>query len=500
MKTCIKNLFRLTVPLLALALLMSATVVSQAATKPPTPTIIKPKNDAKWSNSVYTVTGDFKAPVTNVVCLVNGTPITTSLSNTTWRAEADLTAGTNTISAYGLAASGGSATNKVKLIYLLVSTLTLTTNEVGEGTVSPNYGGKTLIIGDKYKIKATPKAGYGFYFWSIGGLMTNTETLDFTMVTNEAIAVHFRDIEPPTITIDEPKSGSKDSNATVTVSGTAKDNVGVVLVEAGINGDWAEASGTSNWTVTLPVSVGQNELQAYAEDAAGNFSKTNEVKFTGLPPNQTTWSPASITNIDVVSLTPTDPAGPTHYLCYSNINFSYSDTNLDADSGIGEGDYQQVETNYAIAQIEFTAPAAINGITANIDLGFTNFNVGFYTNEASGELGTFTIQSTPDFVSNSWSGKTIVFSSTKLSSKSSTVDIKSSSTFHLVTANGDIDGTYTVVKVSPISAFFELQDSANSADTAAFQMTYKSASAGFYEINYYTDGTLVKTDVGTFKQ
>src|SRR5208337_119523 len=48
----------------------------------------------------------------------------------------------------------------------------------------------------------------------------------------------------------------------------------------------------------------------------------------------------------------------------------------------------------------------LNGDDANLDLAFTNFNIGFYTNEATGEIGKFAIEPAQQLLPADWSGKT----------------------------------------------------------------------------------------------
>lgn len=73
----------------------------------------------------------------------------------------------------------------------------------------------------------------------------------------------------------------------ITASGTATDNVGVAHVYYQINGGgWqpaTTANAFANWSAAnIPIVTGANTLQFYAADAAGNASKTNVIKITGL--------------------------------------------------------------------------------------------------------------------------------------------------------------------------------------------------------------------------
>ncbi|HEY3738617.1 MAG TPA: matrixin family metalloprotease, partial [Bryobacteraceae bacterium] len=82
------------------------------------------------------------------------------------------------------------------------------------------------------------------------------------------------DTTPPTLTIVSPSSTSVyTSDATVTITGTATDNVGVASVRwDGVLGG-AVASGTTSWsTGPITLLVGMNNIVIHAYDAAGNSS------------------------------------------------------------------------------------------------------------------------------------------------------------------------------------------------------------------------------------
>ncbi len=86
------------------------------------------------------------------------------------------------------------------------------------------------------------------------------------------------DTQAPTVAITSPKSGAKLTNSTVTVQGTAGDNLGVALVQyrlenaAGTN-DYQNADGTNNWTATINNLIpGPNTIRVRSFDTSGNDS------------------------------------------------------------------------------------------------------------------------------------------------------------------------------------------------------------------------------------
>jgi hypothetical protein len=82
------------------------------------------------------------------------------------------------------------------------------------------------------------------------------------------------DTTPPTLTINTPAATSvATTQASMTFSGTATDNVGVASVKWSTNmGYSGTASVTSQWTASIPLVVGSNTVIVTAADAAGNVA------------------------------------------------------------------------------------------------------------------------------------------------------------------------------------------------------------------------------------
>ena len=100
---------------------------------------------------------------------------------------------------------------------------------------------------------------------------------------DQSLTVLPPDTNSPTIKIISPLANVRLSNAVVTVSGTATDNVQVASVWCSLNnGSWSYATGTTNWTNSLAFAPGTNVLQAYSMDTSGNCSVTNNVSFIGV--------------------------------------------------------------------------------------------------------------------------------------------------------------------------------------------------------------------------
>lgn len=103
----------------------------------------------------------------------------------------------------------------------------------------------------------------------------------------------FRDTSPPAITIGSPVSGSSFSTQTGTISvgGSASDNVGVTDVQwANDRGGGGIATGTTNWNAPgIVLKSGANLITVTAKDAAGLVgSDALTVNYTPISPEITT--------------------------------------------------------------------------------------------------------------------------------------------------------------------------------------------------------------------
>lgn len=161
------------------------------------------------------------------------------------------------------------------------------------------------------------------------------------------------DTQAPSVEIATPADGVTVGTDTLTVTGTATDNVGVTSVR--VNGVTASLSG-SQFTQTISLQPGANQIVAVASDSAGSSSHT--VVVTYLPPEVTTAS------LDALQVT-----GPDQIEATGAISFA-----INAVSG------------------EASGRLTLNGegsTAASINLGF------------AGEVGTMLItlmQSGPDWV------------------------------------------------------------------------------------------------------
>ena len=251
------------------------------------------------SNVVFTVMGTASDNwrVSNVVCQINGGSwnSATNINHwTNWAAGVTLISGTNVVQAYAVDTSGNkSLTNTVSFLYIVSDRLTLSV--VGKGTLSPNYSNAVLAIGQSYSMTATPGTGFAFSNWTGGvypgmAVLTNKPALQFVMQSNLVLQANFVDTNRPTVSITNPVSGQRVSNAVFTVMGTASDNWRVSNVVCQINGGgWNSATNINhwtNWSAGVTLTPGTNIVQAFAVDTSGNVSTTNSVSFQFVVINQ----------------------------------------------------------------------------------------------------------------------------------------------------------------------------------------------------------------------
>lgn len=81
----------------------------------------------------------------------------------------------------------------------------------------------------------------------------------------------------PGVSFVSPAVGGKVTNALITMTGTAKDNIGIAEVKYVFEGVTNTATGTTNWLANLNLTPGTNSVVAWSIDFSGNESlrKTN---------------------------------------------------------------------------------------------------------------------------------------------------------------------------------------------------------------------------------
>lgn len=117
--------------------------------------------------------------------------------------------------------------------------------------------------------------------WSASGILLYSGTNVITVTARDAagntgsdtltVIYTIPDLEPPTVAFTDPSGQVNTTINTITVFGTASDNVGVTRVSwANDRGGSGDFTGTTTWSGSIPLFEGTNVITATARDAAGN--------------------------------------------------------------------------------------------------------------------------------------------------------------------------------------------------------------------------------------
>jgi sugar lactone lactonase YvrE len=526
-----------------------------ADVQPPALRITSPAPNAMVTNASFLITGTASdnAAVASVQYQFNGGGWQTAAGTNQWSEAVGLNPGTNTIQAYAVDTSGNvSATNTVN--FVLVSKAVLTVSINGNGTVTPNYSGVPLQIGQNYSMTARPGPGFAFTNWScyeVGGqpdlrsgpssghrpkywfnplnpwggnigtdspmqmpifavgtafYQTNQPTLLFRMEPNLYLFANFNDIAPPTLNITSPTPKQYLSNAVYTVTGTARDNVAVAAVYYQLNGTgWFSASTGNGWTNWFTPSLvlqssATNVIQAYAVDTSGNVSATNTVRFVNLHEDS---APDSIAGT-VASLvwTPLGAEPGDEVIAYGFATLGFSTNTFDQTPTIpgtpfSVGNYWYTKYSSDQAQLIYsnTAPQAALGAPVVLDLTFSSPGACTYSNETTGVNGTISFVRATNLAPAAVTGATALLIETN--------GLETTAVFG--------GGTVTFTNVSGLneSAVCTYQSAGVNAGLLAFSgadqtanyvfFRYDSTNAGlFYYSSYDAGGNLLTNVFGEF--
>ena len=127
------------------------------------------------------------------------------------------------------------------------------------------------------------------YFYQVNAV----NTLGAGPRSNEASATP-TDTANPTLSITSPADGSNLVSPSVTVFGTASDDIGVAKVELSMDAaNWVLATGTTSWSGTVTLVEGPNTIYARATDTSGNTATASiAVTVDTVSPTISITSPA----------------------------------------------------------------------------------------------------------------------------------------------------------------------------------------------------------------
>ncbi|MFZ0828083.1 MAG: Ig-like domain-containing protein [Verrucomicrobiia bacterium] len=461
----------------------------------PTLSLVAPTSNQQLTNGGFTVTGKASdnVAVGTVHYSLNGsgwTPATTVNGWTNWTANVTLTPGPNTIQAYAVDTTGNiSSTNSVTFHYVVYTPLTVKVN--GGGSINPNYNGVQLKVGEPYSMSASAAGGCIFTNWTGGGstVLTNKQTLSFTMASNLVFTANFVDVTKPTISISAPGMNSHVASAAFVVTGQAGDNVAVTNVYYSLNGSgWIPAmtaNAWKNWTANVTLTPGANTLLAYAVDTTGNRSSTNSVSFVYDS------SPSSISGLmGAVN----ENGGGTFYLCFGNGTFSQNSGNTNYDNGVGNYSYQKLTANTAKVALTYTAPPSLAGSSNIVLLTFITNNFCVFSNQYdAANTGTISFWTVPNWATVSLNGR----KSALIAGGGQTTVGFGGNTLTITNAIGQVkNGTYTFKQYSPVGA---LVTEILPQETNYLELTFAATNYGIFANTAYVGSSNAPTaEAGIF--
>jgi len=97
--------------------------------------------------------------------------------------------------------------------------------------------------------------------------------------------------QTPNVDITSPGDGSHTTNSSTTVSGTASDDDTVTLVQVRVNsGGWNDATGTTSWSAPASLEMGDNLIEAQAQDNEGEWSEIDSSHMHRDPTGPKSWT------------------------------------------------------------------------------------------------------------------------------------------------------------------------------------------------------------------
>ncbi len=492
---------------------------------PPSVTIQSPFPNAFVNNYHFLVQGTASdnAAVANVWYQFNGGGWLHPTGTNQWSVPVYLNPGTNTFQVYAVDTSGNvSKTNTVNFVYVLKASLKVTV--WGPGTISPNYNGQQLQLGQTYAMTARPANGFGFVNWAswqdgtspppmlpesrsrqttiIGGgggstlvTLTNQPTLFFTMSPGMSLVASFADIAPPVFSVTAPRPNQLVSNTVFTVTGTARDNVGVAGVYYQLNGTgWQSVStgnGYANWyTPALPLRAeGTNILQVYAVDFAGNTSPTSTIDFKNL---QRDPAPVALAN---TLANGRSFAGTGFTFDFGTNTFSLAPYVTGQTPSVGQYSYEKLSPTNGELSFASTAPPSAAGGLVTLDLKFTARDYGTYSNEISGDTGTITFGPTYPLIPGTLAGKTMqLFSSNGVAA---TLNFAGATVSFTNTGGDGGEAHYAFQPASQISGLLAWGDAEQGTNYLVLINDYTNVGA-YYASAYDAAGKATGSDSGIY--
>ncbi len=285
-------------------------------TQDPTVTITSPTASSSYGTSSSTVTLGGSASdnvgVTQVSWVNNRGGSGTASGTSSWSASGiSLQSGSNIITVTARDAANNTGTDSITVTYTPPDTQDPTvtiTNPTSSSSYSTSSSSITLggsasdNVGVAQVSWVNNRGGSGTASgtssWSASGISLQSGSNIITVTARDAanntgtdsITVTYTppDTQDPTVTITNPTSSSSysTSSSSITLGGSASDNVGVTQVSWVNNrGGSGTASGTSAWSASgISLQSGSNIITVTARDAANNTG-TDSITVTYTPPD-----------------------------------------------------------------------------------------------------------------------------------------------------------------------------------------------------------------------
>jgi hypothetical protein len=283
---------------------LTVTMTAASDTTAPAVTITSPTTAATFKTGAATVTlggiASDNVSVTQVSWANNRGGSGTASGTTSWSTAVTLQTGANVLTATARDAVGNTKTASITVTLNTPPTLSgVASQTTAQGTAASmqlsaadpdgdvlTYGASGLPPGIAIAVSTGLVAGTpstaGSYPVTVtvsDGMQTATRTFTWT-VTAAAT-----DTVAPAVAITTPTTATtfSTSGATLSLGGTASDNVGVTQVTwSNSSGGSGTATGTASWSASVALQSGSNVLTVTARDAAGNTS-TDTLTVTYTP-------------------------------------------------------------------------------------------------------------------------------------------------------------------------------------------------------------------------
>jgi len=346
----------------------------------PTITISSPVNSQTFTTPSITVRGSANdnIAVSKVEVKLNSGTFQVASGTGNWSMPLTLVSGSNTITARATDTSNNIKEASITVTYtpstppsdITPPTITISSPINSQTFTTPSItvrgSANDNIAVSKVEVKlnsGTFQVASGTGNWSMPLTLvsgSNTITARATDTSNNikeaSITVTYTpstppsDITPPTITISSPINSQTFTTPSITVRGSANDNIAVSKVEVKLNsGTFQVASGTGNWSMPLTLVSGSNTITARATDTSNNIKEAS-ISVTYTSPDTT---PPAISAILSSSITSTSAS-------ISWTTDEVSDTQIEYGTTTSYGSSSTVNTNLVTSHSQ-----SLSGLTAS---------------------------------------------------------------------------------------------------------------------------------------